>query len=91
VAALVTDLEPERTTIDLVNLGATERTVAVQAGTYGEHAVRAASYDADGQTRVVDPDARALGVSLPGGTRTTLELTRDRFANDPTYAPPWAV
>jgi hypothetical protein len=93
VAALVTGLETDRTTLVLVNLGATERTVAVQAGAFAQHAFGRVTYEvrSDGarEKRAVDVDDDVLEVTLPGGTRTTLDAETRRFANDPTYAFPW--
>jgi len=90
VAALVTGVG-ETVDLELVNLAATDRDIVVQAGTYGEHAFEEASYDvAVGDRRVIDVGESTLGVSLPGGTRTSLELRMRRFAGDPTYAQPWA-
>jgi hypothetical protein len=93
VAALVTDIGEGRTELELVNLAATDRAVIVQGGTYGEHVFGDVTYDAaagDGQDRrVARVDGNALRVSLPGGTRTSLELETRRFAADPASAAPW--
>ncbi|CBG75850.1 conserved hypothetical protein [Streptomyces scabiei 87.22] len=45
VAALVTSIDPEATTVELVNLSpGTDRTVIVQAGAFAEHAITAVRY-----------------------------------------------
>jgi hypothetical protein len=109
VAALVSSIDADSTTIELVNLGATAREVVVQAGCYGEHEFGEVTYTVD----AADPkyhhheveaygdldegggygativDDRALPVSLPGGTRTTLECETRRYVGEPSAAPPW--
>ena len=45
VAALVTSIDPEATTVELVNLSpATDRTVIVQAGAFAEHTITGVRY-----------------------------------------------
>jgi len=85
VAALVTDLDPA--TVELCNLGASERSVVLQGGAYGEHDVEALATDADAERAPVE--GAYVRVTLPPGTRTTVSLWLDRFARDPAYAFPW--
>lgn len=92
VAALVTDLQPDETALELVNIGCQERTVTVQAGAYGEHEFGTVTYESDvdgsAEIRVADIDDAAVNITLPGGTRTKCELETRRFVNDPSLAPP---
>ena len=45
VAALVTSIDPEATTVELVNLSpGTDRTVVVQAGAFAEHTITGVRY-----------------------------------------------
>jgi hypothetical protein len=62
--------------------------VITQAGAYGEHRFTAVESDTgDGPE---DVDANAVRTTLQSGTRVTLSAEMDRFANDPSYAFPWA-
>jgi hypothetical protein len=74
------------------NVGGRERTVVVQAGTYGEHQFRTATYDASTQRgrtrRVVDVDDAAVRVRLEPSARTRIEFEFDRYVNDPAAAFP---
>lgn len=92
VAALVDGVAADRTTFQLVNLGAEYRDVIVQAGAYAEHDfgdVRYGALDAsDGQETVNDSRLR---VTLPPQSRIAVDADTDRFANDPSYAFPPAV
>jgi hypothetical protein len=95
VAALVTDLAPDRVTLDLVNTDESAREVVVQAGGYGEHqfgAVETTPIDADRTRSPAGPrvDGRAVSVALAAGAATTLTADLERYANRPTYAFPWA-
>jgi hypothetical protein len=90
VAALVSGLDADATELELVNLGAESRTVAVQAGVYGEHQFETVTYTAPGDERHgVEVGDRAVEVTLPAGTRTTLAMETRRHVNEPGYAPPW--
>jgi len=92
VAALVTDLEADATELQLVNVGGRARTVVVQAGIYGQHQFGTVTYTGSNgaeKRRGVDVDDRAVEVTLPAGTRTTMELETRRYVNDPDYASPW--
>lgn len=93
VAALVAGMTDSSTTIELVNLGARDRTVALQAGTFGEHVFGDVHYDArsDGnrQRRTLPVDASAVEVTLPGASAARLECETRRFAGQPSYDPPW--
>jgi hypothetical protein len=105
VAALVTDLESDRTVLQLVNTGATAREVVVQAGAFGEHRFGTVTYDARefefeerafgydmstrDQARAVTVDDRAVSLRLDGGAATVLDLETDRFVGEPSYEFPW--
>ena len=86
VAALVTRMTADETSMTLVNVNQVEgRTVIVQAGAYGEHQIVTAA--ANGQT--LEVDGRAFAVHLEPGTGADLTLTMRRYANQPTLAFPW--
>ena len=93
VAALVTDIRADETTVELVNVGTEERTVTVQAGTYGEHRFENVSYEgmSGGERTIMSADVTgsSVRITLPGGTRSRCELETRRFVNDPTLSFPW--
>jgi hypothetical protein len=82
--ALVTDIEPGRTILELVNLTARPRDVVVQFGAYAEHDFT--TVETSGQSATVD--SSHLRVSLPPKTSARLDAGTDRYANDPTYEIP---
>lgn len=96
VAALVEEVGPRHTVVNLVNLGAEEREVRVVGGMYGELPVTAVSFDEfegdyPGESRRISPPegtsaprheavADDLCVRLPARTRIRLRLEHDRAA-----------
>ena len=105
VAAVVTALGPDRTSLSLVNLAGPSQTVIVQAGMFGEHAFgrvswtdlqyafteRAYGYDMD---RTEEPhamtiDGRTVAVELAGASRVDLALETHRFVHQPSAIAPW--
>ncbi|MGW4733033.1 hypothetical protein ACWEQC_28300 [Streptomyces shenzhenensis] len=86
VAALVTDIRPDHTVVELVNLGGTTRSLVVQAGSYTEHPVHTVAVD-DGPAR--ETGGRYCGVELPGHTRVRLTLTMTLRGATPTPGSPW--
>ena len=86
VAALVEKLEADAATLTLVNVDAVEpRTVAVQAGGYGEH--RFESVEVDGNTQPIA--GPVLHVRLEPGSGARLRFRMARYVNPPTLAQPW--
>jgi hypothetical protein len=86
VAALVSELSDERTTVTLVNLSSSHtRTVVVQGGGYGEHQL--VSVSRGGETTPID--SPLLTVRLSPGCGQTLVLGMKRYANRPTALHPW--
>jgi hypothetical protein len=85
VSALVTRIDADGVTFRLVNDGAGERTVVVQAGAYGEHTFD--RVEQNGETGT--PDASAISVTLPSDGHVTVTATLDRYSNDPSYGYPW--
>ena len=86
VAALVERLGEEETVVTLVNVNPVhERIVVVQGGAYGEHQILSAT--ADGATTAVDGRHFTLRLAPGCGGRVTLAMRR--YANQPTFAPPW--
>ena len=88
VAALVDRIEPERTSVWLINTSPTHaREVIIQAGAFGEHQFTTARVD--GQ-RPVPVNARWVRVRLAPGAGGRLVLGAKRYVNRPSYARPWA-
>ncbi|MGD1891742.1 MAG: hypothetical protein ACFB15_14275, partial [Cyclobacteriaceae bacterium] len=88
VAALVTDLQAESLTLELVNLSVTEtRKLVVQAGAFGEHSFTEVRED-DG-TSATPVDDQYFTVELPPANSITLQIGLERFVNQPSYAFPW--
>ncbi|MEU9319754.1 hypothetical protein [Streptomyces sp. NPDC048295] len=86
VAALVSDIRPDHTVVELLNLGGAARSLLVQAGSFAEHHVATVRVD-DGPERPVDgPYCR---VGLPGNSRIRLTLTMTLRANRAACASPW--
>ncbi len=86
VAALVTRLGADSTTVTLVNLHPTEtRRVWVQGGAYAEHRLVEARTGA-GALPIGGP---GFEVELRGGAGGTLEIRMERYARPPTAALPW--
>lgn len=86
VAALVSKLSADGTTLTLVNTNAVEaRDVVVQAGGYGEH--RFESVTTGGKTTAFS--GPVFTVRLEPGTGAQFELKMSRYASRPTFAFPW--
>jgi hypothetical protein len=86
VGALVEKLGADSAVVTLVNTNPLEpRTVAVQAGGYGEH--RFESVTVDGKTAAVK--GPVLTVRLEAGSGARLSFRMTRYANRPTFAFPW--
>lgn len=86
VAALVSEISENKTTVTLVNLHTSQpRTVIVQGGGYGEHQL--VSVTQDGRSTPIG--SPLLTVHLEPGCGQTLELTMRRYANAPTARHPW--
>lgn len=86
VAALVSDIRPDHTVVELVNLGQEPREVVVQAGTYAEHVVHTVRAD-DGPALPVE--GPYVVVSLPGSAQVRLTLTMALRGGRPAYGTPW--
>ena len=87
VAALVETLSGGEATVSLVNLDQVRgRTVIVQGGAYGEH--RVTGVIVDGRTTPVNRSS--FSVRLAPGCGASLVVKADRYANQPTFAFPWA-
>jgi hypothetical protein len=85
VAALVSELDGERATVELVNTSPLhERRLVVQGGAFGEHALE---HVADGEQQA-EIQGSHLRVVLPPGRSTTLRLRMRRFAHRPSYRQP---
>ena len=87
VAALVETLSAGEATVSLVNLDQVRgRTVIVHGGAYGEH--RVTGVTVDGHTTPVSRSS--FSVRLAPGCGASLVVKADRYANQPTFAFPWA-
>jgi hypothetical protein len=86
VAALVSKMSADSTTVTLVNLNPGEaRTVIVQGGAYGEH--RFTSVTRAGKTERINH--RTFTVRLEPGAGETLTLALRRYVEPPTITLPW--
>jgi hypothetical protein len=86
VAALVTRMTAEETTVTLVNISQiAPRNVLVQGGAYGEHAIQTVQQGGES----LAAGGRHLAVRLAPGAGTTLTLRMKRHAHPPTLALPW--
>lgn len=86
VAALVEKLGADSATLTLVNLSPLDaRTVAVQAGGYGEHRFDTARFN--GETIAIG--APLVEVRLDPGCGARIEFKMTRYQNRPTLAQPW--
>lgn len=91
VGALVRTIGSDFVDLELVNLDqATERTVVVQAGSFGEHRFGAASTDEAGDAGSATVDGRWVEVTLAPGAGARLHLTMERYVNQPSYETPWS-
>ena len=98
VAALVRRVDAEGVTLDLVNVGSSERGVSrelvIQAGAFAEHSWTHARVVSDGHGISTTPerlDVRGphLRVILEPGASLTLELGHARYVSAPTTRFPW--
>ena len=89
VAAFVDLLEAERVGVQLVNTGAAERNLVLQAGAFGEHRFTDLTCGDAEEGRRLEVNSRHLGVRLSPGTGIRLDIGLRRFANRPGYAFPW--
>ena len=86
VAALVTQIDGEKTRVTLVNVSqVASREVIVQTGGYGEHLCT--RVEVDGQAHAIN--RRLFRVRLAPGAGGELLIHHRRYANSPTLAFPW--
>jgi hypothetical protein len=90
VAALVETIAADEVALRLVNIGPVrERTVVVQGGAYAEHQIMTVTTDrADGGAVPVEHSHFVVSLAPGAGCRLTVKLRR--YANQPTFAFPWA-
>ena len=93
VAALVDTVGETKSAVTLVNTNPVEPAeVIIQGGAYREHALKSVSVvsksaEADGRTLEMAGDYLKLRLAPGSGAR--LEISMERFANQPTLAFPW--
>ncbi|MHA7984266.1 hypothetical protein ACX9R5_00545 [Rathayibacter sp. CAU 1779] len=83
VAALVESIDPERSVVQLVNLGEDAAELVLQAGGFGEHVIRRAVLRAVGTDEESDlpiEDGSRIVVRLAPGTRVRVTLALDLHA-----------
>jgi hypothetical protein len=86
VAALVSELADDGTTVTLVNTHPfRKRTVTVQAGGYGEHQLT--GMEIGGVTKPLDGNQVTLDIAP--GCGATLRFRHKRHVNAPTLSFPW--
>jgi hypothetical protein len=92
VAALVSALDADSTTLDLVNTSPVHnRSIVLQAGAFAEHQftqVAAIPQAGDPPQPPQTVNASHLQVELPAGRSVRLRLETQRYAHTPTYAQP---
>ena len=91
VAALVTHLDAESTTVKLVNIDTVEtRQLILQGGAFGEHRLTTVEPidSPDSSRRVVNVDSSCFSVELPPGRSLELKIGMERFSRSPTYVQP---
>lgn len=87
VAALVSALDVDSVTVELVNTNPSQsRSLIVQAGAFGEHEFTEATRLDDGS--VTGVNSRHLQVTLPPGRSLSLRLGMRRYCHTPSYAQP---
>lgn len=88
VAALVSRLDGDSTTVELVNTSPVHgRELILQAGAFGEHTISQVTVT-NSQAQPVDVNSPQLRVALPPGRGVTLHLRMERYRNTPSYAQP---
>lgn len=89
VAALVSHLDADSTTLELINISPLHtREIVLQAGAFGEHEITTATSLDNAQPSTLDVNSRYLRVTLPAGRSVTLRLGMRRYAHTPSYAQP---
>jgi len=87
VGALVTAMDANFVSVELVNLNQVEsRTVVVQGGAYAEHQILDVS--SGDQTSAVN--ASSFSVKLAPASGSSIAIKMKRYANAPTVSFPWA-
>jgi hypothetical protein len=86
VAALVTSMDADSVTVELVNLNQVEgRSVVVQGGAYAEHQITSVS---SGEQNATVNDS-SFTVQLAPASGSTIEIAMNRYKNAPTLSFPW--
>jgi hypothetical protein len=86
VAALVTGMDADSVTVELINLNQVIfRTVVVQGGAYGEHQIQSVSSG----NRQVEVDGQTFSVRLAPSAGASIQVKMERYRNPPTLAFPW--
>ena len=86
VAALVTGMDAQTVTVELVNLNQVDaRNVVVQGGAYGEHQITDVS--SNGQSSSINN--AHFTASLAPASGASISVKMNRYANVPTLAFPW--
>jgi hypothetical protein len=89
VAALVSGLDAESTTVELVNTSPLHaRRLTVQAGAFGEHEFTTAQTVDEEMGPPETLDSRHFQVTLPPGRSLRLRLGMRRYCHTPTYDQP---
>ena len=89
VAALVSALDADSTTVELVNASPLHtREVILQAGAFGEHRFTTVTVTQDDAPQTATVAAGHVKVTLPPGRSTVLHLGTDRYVNTPSYRQP---
>lgn len=89
VSALISEITADSVRLELVNTGAVERSLVLQAGGFGEHRItRLRSHDE--QIDEALDSVRYVEVSIAPSSVTSLQLSMARYAATPSYESPWS-
>lgn len=89
VGALVTALDGNSTTVELVNTSPSHaRHLIVQAGAFGEHQFTTVETVGNDDAQKRDVNGQHVEVTLPAGRTVTLHLGMNRYAHTPSYTQP---
>jgi hypothetical protein len=91
VAALVSYLDADSTTVELVNTSPLHtHQLVIQAGAFGEHSFTTVEgvENGEGDAGVQEVNGKHFQVTLPAGRSVTLKLNMRRYSHTPSYHQP---
>ena len=91
VSALVSGLDADSTTVELVNTSPSQaRAVVLQAGAFGEHAFTSVTspQNGEGDSATQEINGKHFQINLPAGRSLKLQLHMRRYCHTPSYDQP---